>query len=80
MRGGTGLARHERDFRADSEAPLSLDDLLSLLGSGADVDERSRQDAIACYLSGSEGWRDALKMLGGTFAEEAAGLKERKVD
>ena len=74
------MARHERDFRANSEAPLSLDDLLSMLGSGADVDERSRQDAIACYLSGGEGWRDAMKMLGGTFAEGAAELKERKAD
>ena len=73
------MARHERNFRADSEAPLSLDDLLSLLDSGADADERTRQDAIACYLSGGEGWRDALKRLGGTFAEEASGLKERKV-
>jgi len=74
------LARHERDFRTAAEAPLSLDELLALLGSGADVDERSREDAIACYLSGGDGWRDAMKMLGGTFAEEAAGLKERKAD
>ena len=74
------MARHERDFRSSTEAPLSLDDLLALLGSGADVDERSREDAIACYLSGGDGWRDALKMLGGTFAEEAAGLRERKGD
>jgi hypothetical protein len=74
------LARHETDFRTDAEAPLSLDELLALLGSGADADERSRQAAIACYLSGSEGWRDAMKTLGGTFAEEAAGLRERKVD
>ena len=63
----------------DAEAPLSLNELLSLLGEGADGD-RSRQDAIACYLSGSDGWRDAMKMLGGTFAEEEAGLKERKDD
>jgi hypothetical protein len=63
------LARHERDFRTDAEAPLSLDELLALLGPGTDVDERSREDAIACYLSGGEGWRDALKKLGGTFAE-----------
>jgi hypothetical protein len=74
------LARHERDFCADAEAPLSLDDLLALLGSAAEVDDRSRQDAIACYLSGGDGWRDAMKVLGGTFAEEAAGLKERKAD
>ena len=73
------MARHERDFRADAEEPLSLDDLLALLGESA-VDERSRQDAIACYLSGSDGWREAMKTLGGTFAEEVAGLKERKAD
>ncbi len=74
------MARHERDFCADAEAPLSLDDLLALLGSAAEADDRSRQDAIACYLSGGDGWRDAMKMLGGTFAEEVAGLKERKAD
>ena len=73
------MARHERDFRTDAEEPLSLDDLLALLGEGA-VDERSRQDAIACYLSGSDGWRDAMKALGGTFAEAASGLRERKAD
>ena len=74
------MARHERDFRDHAEAPLSLDDLLALLGSGADADERSRKEAIACYLSGSDGWRDAMKALGGTFAEEEAGLRERKSD
>jgi hypothetical protein len=74
------LARHERNFRTDAEAPLKLDELLALLGPGTDVDERSRKDAIACYLSGAEGWRDALKILGGTFAEEEAALKERKAD
>ena len=74
------MARHERNFRSDTGAPLSLDEFLALLDSGADSDERSREDAIACYLSGGDGWRDALKMLGGTFAEEAAGLRERKGD
>jgi hypothetical protein len=74
------LARHERNFRESAEAPLSLDELLALLGSDSDADERSRKDAIACYLSGSDGWRDALRALDGTFAEGAAGLKERKAD
>jgi len=74
------LARHEKDFRGTTEAPLGLDELLALLGSGADVDDRSRQDAIACYLSGGEGWRDAMKMLGGAFAGEETGLRERKTD
>jgi hypothetical protein len=74
------LARHERDFRVVAEAPLSLNELLALLGQSADADDRSREDAIACYLSASEGWREAMKMLGGAFAEEQAGLKERKSD
>jgi hypothetical protein len=74
------LARHERDFRSNAEAPLSLSELLALLGRASEADERTRQDAIACYLSGSEGWRDAVKMLGGAFAEEAAGLKDSKAD
>jgi hypothetical protein len=54
------LARHERDFRVDAEEPLGLDELLALLGNGADGTERSRQDAIACYLSASDGWKDAV--------------------
>ena len=74
------MARHEKDFRVDAEAPLNLNELLRLLGEGTDAERRSRQDAIACYLSGSEGWREAMKRLGGTFAGEEIGLKERKAD
>ncbi len=74
------MARHEKDFRVDADTPLRLDELLALLGEGVDADDSSREGAIACYLSGSDGWRDAMKILGGTFAEETAGLKERKAD
>jgi hypothetical protein len=74
------LARHEGNFRASAEAPLSLGDLLDLLAAGGGKDGHSREHAIACYLSGDEGWRDALQLLDGTFAEGAAGLKERKGD
>jgi len=73
------LARHERDFRTGAEAPLSLDDLLALLESSAEAEGFSREDAIACYLSAGEGWREAMKRLSGAFAE-GAGLKERKAD
>jgi hypothetical protein len=73
------LARHERDFRTGAEEPLSLDELLALLG-GADGDMPTREDAIACYLSAGEGWREAMKRLGGAFAEGAAELKGRKAD
>ena len=74
------MARHERDFRVDAEAPLSLDELLALLGEGAGANDGSRENAIACYLSGSDGWKDALKVLGGMFAGQGTGLRERKTD
>jgi hypothetical protein len=74
------LARHEGDFGAEAQEPLTLNEVLALLGDAAEGDARSREHAIACYLSGSDGWREAVKRLGGTFAEEATGLKERKAD
>jgi len=72
------LARHEGDFRSKEQEPLSLNELLALLGDGAE--ERSRDDAIACYLSGGDGWREAVKLLRGAFAGEATELRERKAD
>ncbi|MES2137657.1 MAG: hypothetical protein V4502_11445 [Pseudomonadota bacterium] len=77
---GAMLARHEGDFRGSAEAPLSLNELLMLLGNGTEGGRKSREDAIACYLSGSDGWREAVKMLGGAFAEGATGLTEGKGD
>ena len=74
------MARHEGDFRSRTPQPLSLDELLALLGDAPDIEGLSREDAIACYLSGSEGWREAMKQLGGAFAERTTGLKERKAD
>lgn len=74
------MARHESDFRGNAEELLSLSELLELLGNAAEGEGRSREDAIACYLSGGDGWREAVKLLGGTFAEDATGLKERKAD
>jgi len=73
------LARYEADFRAAADTPLTLEELLVLLdGSGKDA--RTREDAIACFLAGGEGWREAVKMLGGTFAEGAIGLRESNAD
>ena len=74
------MARHEPEFRAATEGPLSLAELIALLGDAQASTERDRQEAIACYLSASEGWADAARRLGGTFAAESAGLRDRKVD
>jgi hypothetical protein len=74
---GVSLARHEGDFRINAEASLSLDELLALLGADG-KDAPTREDIVACALSASEGWQEAVRRLGGAFAEEAARLKERK--
>jgi hypothetical protein len=67
-------------LRGNAQDPLGLNELLALLGSVDKDDVRSRSVAIACALSASEGWEDAVKLLGGAFAEESPGLKERKDD
>ena len=74
------MARYEGDLRATAQEPLSLNELLALLDGKESAPGRSREDAIACYLSGGEGWNEAVKLLGGTFGHASAGLKERKED
>ena len=74
------MAAFERNFRNDAEAPLTLNELVGLLGEGAAGASTARVDAIACYLSNSEGWREAVKQLGGAFADEPTELKKNKAD
>ena len=57
------MARHEGDFRTKAQEPMGLSELLALLGDAAEREGRSREDAIACYLSGADGWREALKRV-----------------
>ena len=74
------MSRHEGDFRNSVDAPLSLEELVALLRGDPDGDDRARQHAIACYLSAGEGWREAVKQLGGAFAPKGQELRERKSD
>ncbi|MFL6721124.1 MAG: hypothetical protein ACJ8FT_04870 [Sphingomonas sp.] len=74
------MARHEQNIQASADGPLSLNELLALLGEGKADAERERQDAIACYLSASDGWSEAVQRLGGAFAAEAKELRRRKAD
>ena len=62
------MARHDGEIRSRGSVPLSVPELLRLLGSDAEITASSRE-AIACYLAGGEGWREAAKLLDGTFAE-----------
>ena len=63
------MARHEGDFEAAAETSLEMGELLRALGRTDSAADRERQAAIACLLSASEGWRDAVEQLGGAFAE-----------
>ena len=62
------MARHEGEFKAEAELGLGIADLLC--DSASDLSERQRQEAIVCYLTRSEGWQDAFKLLGGAFAPD----------
>ena len=74
------LARHEGEFEAAGEARLDLDELLGALRGSLGSKAGNRREAIACFLSGSEGWRDAAAKLGGAFATlgQASGLTDGK--
>jgi hypothetical protein len=73
------LARLEKDFQAETQQSLSLTELLELLNSSG-LEEGERENAIACYLSAGEGWREAMRKISGAFADGETGLKERKQD
>jgi hypothetical protein len=66
------LSRFEGDFSAAGQAPLSRNELLDLLAASTAMSSDERQQAIACYLSASEGWHEAMKALRGAFATDAA--------
>ena len=70
------MARHEPDIQA-AHGPLSLKELLALIGEAKVEGARERHEAIACYLSGSEGWDEAVQKLDGAFAAEATELRDR---
>ncbi|MCL6741119.1 hypothetical protein LZ518_08245 [Sphingomonas sp. RB56-2] len=62
------MARFDGNLKAAGEAKLDVDELLSALGAASNLGREERQDAIACFLSVSEGWKDARATLKGTFA------------
>ena len=65
------MVGHDTDLGACARGPLERAPDPARLCSDP---ERSRQDAVACFLSGGEGWEQALQELGGAFADEEQGL------
>jgi len=66
------LSKYDGEIRAIAEVSGDFDDLLAALGQPPRVGP-DRHDAMAHYLSGEEGWRDARKKLRGTFAKPSRG-------
>ena len=66
------MSKYDGKIRAVAEVSGQLDDLLAAIGQQAREDA-DRHDAMANFLSGAEGWRDARKKLGGTFAMPTSG-------
>ena len=74
------MARFDGKFEAARETKLDIDELFSAFPGAGEAVARGRQDAIACFLSASEGWEDAKGTLRGTFAaaSRASWLKDGK--
>ena len=66
------MAKYDGEIRAVAEVSGDLDELFAALGRAVPPDPE-RHDAMAHYLSGEEGWRDARKTLRGTFAKPSPG-------
>ena len=74
------MSRLDGKFTAADEAPLDAAEILAALDAQASGSTRDRHDAIARYLSGEDGWRDASAVLGGAFAgpKRSTGLSADK--
>ncbi len=66
------MSKYDGEIRAVAEVSGQLEDLLSGLGQPSRTGP-DRHDAMAHFLSGEEGWRDARKSLRGTFAKPSPG-------
>ncbi len=66
------MSKYDGEIRAVAEVSGGLDEILSVLGRKPQTGP-DRDDAMAHYLSGEEGWRDAAKRLRGTFAKASPG-------
>lgn len=74
------MAKYDRHMEAAAEVDIDLSELFKSLGNRREKIS-DRQQAIACFLSGSDGWRQAAGHLGGSFtdpAEKDLGLTRSK--
>lgn len=77
---GSGLSLFEGDITGSADTRLSVAQLLALVGEGPGIGGTERHRAIACFLSASEGWKEAARALGGAFAGDNPRLTETKTE
>ncbi|MES2147743.1 MAG: hypothetical protein V4491_07830 [Pseudomonadota bacterium] len=70
------MARFEGDIQPATGKPLEIDELLALLDESKSPAPPVGGNARACYLSAGEGWREAVKQLGGAFADDVPTLTQ----
>ena len=73
------MSKYDGEIRAVAQVSGQLDDLLAAIGQQV-RDGADRNDAMAHFLSGAEGWRDARRKLRGTFARPASGEAKAQDD
>jgi hypothetical protein len=75
---GGAVSRNEGKIVGDGIEPVESADILSALAEMSESDADLRKGAVSCYLSASEGWKQARNVLGGAFAAPALWLRSAK--
>ena len=72
------MSRNEGKIGGQGQAPVDASDILAALARENGGRAERRQHAVRCYLSASDGWREASAVLGGAFAADEEGLSAGK--
>ena len=68
------MSRIEGKIGDEDDLPVDAAEILAALAREKRSDGSRRQGAVSCYLSASEGWRQAAALLGGAFAPRESWL------
>ena len=74
------MSRNEGKVGDGETSPVDAAEILAALAKESQADSMRRQDAVSRYLSASDGWREAVTILGGAFAAEDEGLTGDKFE
>ena len=72
------MSRIEGKIGDEDGQPVDAAEILAALARDKRSDGRRRKGAVSCYLSASEGWRQAAALLGGAFAPRESWLRSDK--